>query len=65
MTVKSGRELMITELDIMEIQWNCTMCNTDYETKAPVYEDVTGEYVEFWCPNCASEVKVRLDERED
>tara|TARA_R110000824_G_scaffold318332_3_gene505547 strand:- start:470 stop:640 length:171 start_codon:yes stop_codon:yes gene_type:complete len=54
---------MITELDTMEIQWNCTKCNTDYETKAPVYEDVTGEYVEFWCPDCGSEVKVRLDER--
>ena len=56
---------MITELDTMEIQWNCTRCNTDYETKAPVYQDVTCEYVEFWCPDCGSEVKVRLDERQD
>ena len=54
---------MLQELELMQIQWNCTVCNTDYETKAPVYEDITGEYVEFSCPSCKSECQIRLNER--
>lgn len=51
-------------LDIMNISWECQFCLTAFDTEAPIYSNLSGEYVLFTCPECNHDYEVELDQQE-
>jgi rubredoxin len=47
-------------LDIMDINWTCGDCQTEFDTDSPVYSDIGGELIRFDCPECGHDYEVRV-----
>jgi hypothetical protein len=54
----------INLLDIMTIAWECETCQVEFETDAPIYDEINGQVVYFSCDYCGHDYRVELDERE-
>jgi hypothetical protein len=48
-------------LDIMNISWDCQFCLTAFDTEAPIYSNLSGEYVVFICPTCQHYYEIDLE----
>jgi hypothetical protein len=51
-------------LDIMNITWECQSCETDFDTEAPIYSNLSGDYVLFSCPECNHQYEIELEQHE-
>lgn len=55
--------MQVKEQELMSVIWECTWCLTEFQLETPILQnDMGGEFVEFKCVNCPSEIYVELEE---
>jgi rubredoxin len=48
-------------LDVMAITWECQTCLVEFDTQAPIYSTLEGEFVVFICDNCGHYYEIDLE----
>jgi hypothetical protein len=49
-------------MEVMAIVWECETCQIQFDTQAPIYEEIKGEFVYFSCPSCSHDYRIELEE---
>jgi hypothetical protein len=52
----------ISLMEVMAIVWECETCQIQFDTQAPIYEEIKGEFVYFSCPSCSHDYRIELEE---
>ena len=48
-------------LDLMDITWDCQSCLAQFDTLAPIYSTIEGEFVVFTCDNCGHHYEIDIE----